>query len=246
MTIYEPNPKSPRDPPWERDELILVCAALQQNDWKLIRASDPRAMELSSILQTMAIHPLEIRTTKFRSPSSVQRKGADILTQLPTYSGIPTRGGRLDNEVLADFLRDPTLMSSVAEAVRTMPTTELSDPLDTTAVEDFEDEAPEGRLLYRRHRIYERSRTLRLKRIEAAKRTNEGLACQACGFDFAETYGPPGKGYIQVHHMVPLHESGKVRTGLSDLALLCANCHAMAHRARPWPTVSQLQDMVRR
>ena len=242
-TPGDEDPREPRDPSWTRDELILICEALARNSWKQIRAGDPRAIELARILRSLPIHPLSARTAKFRSPASVQRKGADILTRLPSYSGVPTRGGRLDGEVLTQFLTDAEAMSRTAHALQTLDRQELPEALPED-LEDFEDEAPEGRLLYRRHRIYERSRSLRLKRVEAARRDGEVLACQACGFDFAEVYGSLGEGYIQVHHLLPLHESGQVRTRLVDLALLCANCHVMAHRARPWPSVSELQSLI--
>jgi 5-methylcytosine-specific restriction enzyme A len=181
---------------------------------------------------------------KFRSPSSVQRKAADILTRLPSYTGVPTRGGRLDLEVLEFFRRDPAIASSAAKALSSVREDDLGGRILATGVEEFEEEVQEGRLLYRRHRIYERSRSLRLSRIKAAMETDEGLACQACRFDFARSYGRLGEGYIQVHHVVPLHESGQVRTRLADLALLCANCHVMAHRARPWPTVAELRGII--
>jgi 5-methylcytosine-specific restriction enzyme A len=59
------------------------------------------------------------------------------------------------------------------------------------------------------------------------------LVCEVpkCGFDFEQRYGKLGKGYAQVHHLEPLSKSpkeGKV-TKLSDLAIVCANCHVMIH-----------------
>lgn len=59
------------------------------------------------------------------------------------------------------------------------------------------------------------------------------LVCEVpkCGFDFEARYGKLGKGYAQVHHLDPLSKSpkgGKV-TKLSDLAIVCANCHIMIY-----------------
>jgi predicted HNH restriction endonuclease len=31
-----------------------------------------------------------------------------------------------------------------------------------------------------------------------------------CGFDFAQTYGDRGKGFIECHHIVPLHVAAPV------------------------------------
>ena len=60
-----------------------------------------------------------------------------------------------------------------------------------------------------------------------------GTNCQACGFDFAKTYGELGKGFIEVHHVVPLSERGIAKTNpATDLTVLCANCHRMVHRKK--------------
>ncbi|WP_282026123.1 HNH endonuclease [Limimaricola cinnabarinus] len=60
-----------------------------------------------------------------------------------------------------------------------------------------------------------------------------GLDCMACGFNFGRMYGAFGEGFIEVHHVVPLAEAGKSLTDpVTDLNVLCANCHRMAHRQR--------------
>jgi hypothetical protein len=75
VTTDEPNAREPRDPPWTRDELILMCAALAQNDWKQIRATDPRAIELAQILKSLPIHPVAVRTSNSEArPASGARE----------------------------------------------------------------------------------------------------------------------------------------------------------------------------
>src|SRR5690606_19764194 len=78
----------------------------------------------------------------------------------------------------------------------------------------------------------------------AVLRQGGTLACEACGFDFEKVYGDRGSGYIECHHVVPLHEAGEGRTKLSDLALICANCHRMIHRRAPWPTPADLRAAI--
>jgi 5-methylcytosine-specific restriction protein A len=57
------------------------------------------------------------------------------------------------------------------------------------------------------------------------------LRCEGCGFDFAATYGELGHGFAECHHVVPLADlRAGSRTRLSDLVILCANCHRMIHR----------------
>ena len=53
-----------------------------------------------------------------------------------------------------------------------------------------------------------------------------------CGFDFEKTYGEIGKGFIHVHHIVPVSEIGEsYRVDYEkDLIPVCPNCHAMLHR----------------
>lgn len=99
-------------------------------------------------------------------------------------------------------------------------------------------------MLIRRHKSRERDKGLRKRKIDAVLRQGRRLVCEACGFDFEATYGPRGAGYIECHHVVPLHEAGEGRTRLSDLALICANCHRMIHRRAPWPTPDELRNLI--
>lgn len=59
-----------------------------------------------------------------------------------------------------------------------------------------------------------------------------GATCQACGMKFETVYGEIGKGYIEVHHLSPISQTGGEHTvdPKTDLVPLCANCHAMIHR----------------
>jgi 5-methylcytosine-specific restriction protein A len=99
----------------------------------------------------------------------------------------------------------------------------------------------EGRLLMRLHMIRDRDPRLRAKRILHA---GGDLSCEACGFDFGKAYGQRGEGYIECHHTVPLYFSGERKTKLSDLALLCSNCHRMIHRSSRWLTIDQLREVI--
>jgi hypothetical protein len=85
---------------------------------------------------------------------------------------------------------------------------------------------------------YQGSRGVRDPRLRDAKigrvliETGE-LRCEipGCDFDFFETYGERGKGFAIVHHRNPIGKrSGPSETKLSDLTIVCANCHAIIHR----------------
>jgi predicted HNH restriction endonuclease len=97
-----------------------------------------------------------------------------------------------------------------------------------------------------RHRS--REANLRSLKLKDSRRRNGGrLICEVpnCGFDFAERYGPLGEGYAEVHHKEQLSEAPKEgrMDAIEDLAVACANCHAMINiggECRP------LEDLIPR
>ncbi len=235
---------SSRGPTWERDEIILACDLVYRNGWKGLDARDERVVELSDLLQQLPIHPAEVRGPKFRNPNGVARKTADLATHHPDYTRPPTKGGAGDLLVLNEFLADGPKMAAVAAAIRDgVRAGYLLGAIEAVPdIDDLEAEAIEGRLLERRHFARERDRGLRRKKIAGQDR----LVCFTCGFDFQVAYGEHGEGYIECHHVLPLHVSGPIRTRLSDLVLICANCHRMIHRKSPWLTPDQLLDVTSR
>lgn len=88
---------------------------------------------------------------------------------------------------------------------------------------------------------YERSPHARKQCIE-----HYGLSCQVCDFDFEKVYGKIGKGFIHVHHIVPVSQQGGEYTvdPIKDLIPLCPNCHAMVHVQDPPFTVAQLKSIL--
>jgi 5-methylcytosine-specific restriction protein A len=73
------------------------------------------------------------------------------------------------------------------------------------------------------------------------------LQCEGCSFDFAQTYGDRGQGFMEAHHTRPVHELDPDHvTRLADLALVCANCHRMIHARRPWLTLPELRALLAR
>ncbi len=72
-----------------------------------------------------------------------------------------------------------------------------------------------------------------------------GTKCMACGFDFEKTYGPRGKGFIEVHHIRPL-SSRTEQVDINpkeDLVCLCSNCHRMVHRDRN--SILSLEQLIK-
>lgn len=106
------------------------------------------------------------------------------------------------------------------------------------------DGAEEGSAEYRMHLIRERDRSL----IKRKKDCATSLSCEVCGFNFKEQYGDLGKDYCEVHHKIPLSLLKKsTRTELSDLAIVCSNCHRMLHRKRnEILTIEELRNKIKK
>lgn len=224
-----------------------MAAEVASNDWKGFDERSASAERLSRLLHQAPFHPLSERGEKFRNPNGVARKSYDIATRHPDYRGVPTNGSHIDGQVLEQFLADPHGMQTVAHAIEMAI---LSEELIDAVAFDEEDDvdldasAAEGRLLLAMHRRYERDPKLRARKLSAVVKAGIPIACEACHFDFEATYGKRGEGYIEVHHVTPLHSTGTTVTKLADLALLCSNCHRMIHRSRPWITPSQLRFVL--
>jgi HNH endonuclease len=73
-----------------------------------------------------------------------------------------------------------------------------------------------------------------------------GAVCIGCGFDFAKTYGVIGKGFIHVHHLMPLSQVGRKHKidPEFDLRPVCPNCHEMLHKRAPPFTIEELRDLI--
>jgi len=234
-----------REPTWVRDELILACDLALQNNWQRIGANDERVQKLSDLLQRMPIHPIEVRGPTFRNPSGVAIKISETATNHPDYRGVAIGIGIADHEVLRDFLEREDEMRRTADLIRAgIESGELVEASEAVTDIDLEAEAREGRLLERKHLARERDAGLRAKKIKKHMRTHGQLACETCGFDFKAKYGPHGDGYIECHHVIPLHASGETKTRLDDLILICSNCHRMIHRRTPWLTSEELRKLI--
>ena len=139
------------------------------------------------------------------------------------YWAIPASGTRLD------------VAAAAALAARWSVHVTAARPAGPPALDDPELAAVEGMVRERLMRHRSRERALRAAKLAAARAAapDGRLQCEVpgCGFDFEARYGAVGAGYAQVHHRRPLGElDAPTLTTLHDLAVVCANCHAMIHR----------------
>ena len=72
--------------------------------------------------------------------------------------------------------------------------------------------------------------------------------CFVCGMDFEKVYGELGKGFIEVHHIVPISERGGqyLLNPVNDLRPLCSNCHSMIHRSKKTIDIEELKLIMDR
>lgn len=113
----------------------------------------------------------------------------------------------------------------------------FDDPIETVITDE------EGKLLLKKHLIKERSSKL----VSAFKHSLASYKCCICGFNFEETYGPIGRGFIEVHHIKPissLREGEVVST--KDLIAVCSNCHRMIHRKNPPLDYKKLKKVIKK
>lgn len=105
----------------------------------------------------------------------------------------------------------------------------------------FEPGLPEGAKIRVEMNRYERSAFNRSVCLAA-----HGPICKACGFVFADFYGPLGSGFIEIHHLVMVSRMGEnyVVDPVRDLIPLCSNCHAMIHRQDPPLTLQELRNLI--
>ena len=61
---------------------------------------------------------------------------------------------------------------------------------------------------------------------------HHGTNCLVYGFNFENTYGDIGEGFIEIHNIKPLFINGQeVEVNpYTDLVPICSNCHSIVHR----------------
>ena len=246
-----------QNPTWTRDELTLGLDVYSRLVTADLSPGNPHVVALSRELNALPIHPPEQRDGRFRNPAGVAMELRTFLPFDPRYRGRGLRrGAKLAAEVWREFEGHGERLGTTAAAIRLAyrqdaahaatpaigEDSALSDP-DVVATEGHH--FREGEVLLRLHRLREREpRAVRAKKQSVLRHTGR-LACEVCGFDFGAAYGELGHGFAECHHTTPLHMAvGGRSTRLADLAIVCANCHRMLHRARPLLDVAELARLL--
>jgi hypothetical protein len=132
-------------------------------------------------------------------------KLCNFLRLDPSYEGGLKAGSHLDEEVWNEFANDRTRLHAVAQAIR-RSSESIDAEVQPAPISDEVDEAIEGQLLTRVHRMRERNRELVEKKKRKVLQETGKLSCEVCTFDFNRAYGGLGAGFIECHHTIPLSQ----------------------------------------
>ncbi len=236
-----------RQPDWERDEWLLALDFyLRHQGAPLPGKRSAEVKELSNKLRSLrgSLPGLLPLPESFRNPAGVEMQLYQFVGFDPSNELKGLRPTRLAREIWDVYAGDAARVSKIAARIVEMSGANFSIP---SAESLGVSEALEGRVLTYEHVRRERNPKLTRKKKEKFQDEHEGrLFCEVCAFDYERRYGERGRGFIEAHHTRALADLPRkgTRIRLEDLVLLCANCHRMIHRTRPWLTTSQLGNII--
>jgi 5-methylcytosine-specific restriction protein A len=237
-----------RNPKWHRDEIILALYLYFQENRGSIDKKNPKIIELSKMLRKLPIVKDRPDEEKFRNANGVTLKLSN-LKAIETGKGMKNVSN-LDKEIFHEFNRKRALLNSIAEEIIEI-SNDSKKREEILSVEEDEqtwyDSVVEGSILYKLHKLRERSLKIVARKKKQALDTFGKLACEVCEFDFFMRYGELGADFIECHHRRPLSSLKAASiTSLEDLALVCANCHRMLHRKIHGMAVEDLKELINR
>ena len=215
-----------RNPNWTEDEIVLVIDLLSRTDAHVPDASGPEIVGLSEMLRSLPIHIAMARKRDFRSPNSVRLKCFHLLANEPgLYAG--TNLVATNADVWHRYWKKPDVTLSRVASIQAAAVVIAAAEADS----EEEEAVQEGGLVLRAHMMRERGRRLRRKLIDKCLRQHGQVVCEGCRHSehsYSESE-PLVRRVFEAHHMRPLGNGGPVETKLTDLVLLCANCHRLIH-----------------
>jgi 5-methylcytosine-specific restriction protein A len=222
------------NPDWTRDEVILALELYFDCGGSIPGSTDTRIVALSQLLRAIPYHSEAARRESFRNPAGVSFK-LQNLRQVATERGLPNVS-QTDRDVWRDFGNDPTRVKQLARLIR--------DGIAVVAQNEIipDDEVFfEGRMSTQAHYRKERDPKLR-KRLLSQRRKIGALTCDICEFAPILQSDSLSDAVFEVHHVIPFAGGDVRETKLKDVALLCANCHRLVHRAiverKQWLTMN--------
>lgn len=237
----------PRDPNWTWDETVLALDFYARHHPQPPSSGHPDFLALSELLNEMGIQLGVERTERYRNPDGIYMKLMNFRRFDPDFIGTGrtglSRGASLEEDVFKLYWGHNQQLAIAATAIQQLVEAGQQPRQPEPLVED--DGEDEGGVVLVTHKRRERAPGLAERKRQAVFNERRRLACECCDFDFSAVYGDRGAGFAEVHHNNPLALAMVRRTRLTDLAIVCANCHRMLHR-QGLITVEQLREIIRR
>jgi len=235
--------KGQGNPKWTREETALALELYLKREQKIPSSNDSEVILLSAYLRNMELHKDAHKNASFRNPDGVGFKIAN-LSAVATGKGLK-HTAQMDQQVWEEFGFNYSALKEYCDLIRSGVHTLKSAPY----AEPFEDdyEFSEGRVLTRLHKTRERNRGLRNKLIEKLKNTYK-CHCEICKTEPKEALGDQAMSMFECHHIIPISEVYRAKTKISDLSLLCANCHRLLHalisKEKRWLKISEAAELL--
>lgn len=233
-----------RNPPWLQDEILIALNFYLRHRPRIPQKTSAEISDLSELLKKLRLKLDGELTDTFRNNNGVYMKLMNLLRFDPEYEGTGLqRGGTKEKEVWERYASEPDELQRVVDIIRSTILSDQDIPPEDTPID--EEEAEEGTILTRLHKSRERNSGLVKRKKKKVLEEQGTLSCEVCDLVFELVYGERGQGFIECHHIKPLSELQKgYRTRMTDLALVCANCHRMIHRKKPWLSIEELKDLI--
>lgn len=232
-----PKEKGTQQPPrWNRDEWIIAVDFYRAHGGRI---PDKSSAEIKALSQQL----LQVRNftdavpPETRNPAGVYLQ-LQALATLAGDKGLGKAPSRLAQTI---WEMEAEALTGHAAAIR-----QGLDEDNLAGAPFGAVYAQEGQYISRLHWQRERSSKIVNHKKKAFYREHGALFCQLCAFNYRDKYGERGEGFIECHHIMPLSMLAEARTtGLEDLLLVCANCHRVIHRHRPWLTPDEMRGILR-
>jgi len=231
---------------WSSDELILALDLYLTVPEAVMDAHHPALQQLSADLGALPLQRDVPQSAGLLTATACRVKLLEFHDIDPEQA--PNDGtATLERKLVRRFAAHPQALANHSAAIRMAidpGQTDLASPVDG---EDYGG-AIEGRIVYRLHKLRERSASVARKTKELMRDRLGQLKCEACGcgeeglrlrfhLDEADLF--------ECHHRAPLGANdGPVTTQPDHLAVLCPTCHRAIHKMSPVPSVESLREII--
>jgi len=218
---------------WKRDEYILALELYLKYPKSAPAKSDPILAEYSKLMRSL--HPAEAsQDPAFRNENGVYLRLMNFRAVDPYWTSqgkVGMTSGKTGKckEIWEEFGGSPELVFELAAQIKSE--VELGDTasIDLFSQDKNQESVQEGKWILTKHYRRERSPALRNKKLKEQFNKKGFNYCEACNQD-GSIYNCATEKILEVHHTLPLHKNhSEVETKLSDLLILCANCHRAIH-----------------